>query len=420
MSQRILVLGSGDVGSAVAHRLFLTGADVVLADEAAPAAPRRGMAFTDAWFDGTATLEGVVGLLVADVGDLAAQCTVMDAIPCTAGTVREVAAAWRPDALVDARMRKRAVPEDLRALAPRVIGLGPGFTPGLNCSAAIETAWGDDLGAVLRERTPSKHTGESRSLDGVGRERFVYAPQAGVWRTHAHIGDKVLAGAEVGTLRGEGAGAVHAPLTGALRGLSHDGILVHAGQKLLEVDPRPEPDTHGLGTRPVAIARGVLRALGMDAGPADAFFGFEASYRETMDCMPMSMRHKLDRCGHKLSLAQWRTLSRAVREALVEVPDSPRHIARLRGFLQRRAEHAGWPEGHPVAAGAAADDPATVPMSVRERCAADGQRAPSATAWASLTPLQRYALTKLTQQGSLRNWRQAMAEFGLVGSRPES
>lgn len=29
MSTRILVLGSGDVGSAVAHRLFLSGGDVV-------------------------------------------------------------------------------------------------------------------------------------------------------------------------------------------------------------------------------------------------------------------------------------------------------------------------------------------------------------------------------------------------------
>ena len=33
MTLRILLLGGGDVGSAVAHRLYLHGADVVIADQ---------------------------------------------------------------------------------------------------------------------------------------------------------------------------------------------------------------------------------------------------------------------------------------------------------------------------------------------------------------------------------------------------
>lgn len=241
MDTRILVLGSGDIGSAVAHRLFLTGADVVLADEAAPAHPRRGMAFTDAWFDGTATLEGVVGLLVNDVDDLAGQCAAMDAIPCTAAAVPDIVAAWRPQALVDARMRKRAVPQDLRAWAAQTIGLRPGFAPGANCSLAIETAWGDDLGAVLSDRCASDLAGEPRPLDGAGRERFVYAPLSGVWRTDARIGDRVAADEQAGVLYSlDGEHAVHAPLQGALRGLTRDGVRVRAGQKLLEV-PRSGP-----------------------------------------------------------------------------------------------------------------------------------------------------------------------------------
>lgn len=376
MSTRILVLGSGDVGSAVGHRLFLSGADVVLADEAAPAHPRRGMAFTDAWFDGTATLEGVVGLLATDVGDLAAQCTVMVAISCTAAALAQVVAAWRPGSLAGARMRKRAAPDDLRVLVPQVIGLGPGFLPGIRCSMAIETAWGDEPGAVLRDRPASKLAGEPRTLDGVGRERFAYAPQGGVWRTAAHIGDKVPAAAQVGALQGcEGSCIVRAPLAGARRGLLHDGVAIRAGQKLLEVDPRPQPDTHGLGARPVALARGVPRALGMHVGQDDAFFGFEASYRESVGCIPMSMRRKLDRCGFKLPLAQWRQLPRTVREALVEAPDNPRPAARLHAFLSRRA--------------------------------------PLGAAWAALAPLQRYAVTKLSHRRNTRNWPLALAEFGL-------
>ena len=52
----VLVRGVGDVGSAVAAVLFRTRYRVALHDEPAPATPRRGMAFTDAVFDGVAVL----------------------------------------------------------------------------------------------------------------------------------------------------------------------------------------------------------------------------------------------------------------------------------------------------------------------------------------------------------------------------
>ena len=56
---RVLIRGSGDVGSAVAHLLQGHGHEVVIQDVATPAAPRRGMAFADAFFDGVCELEGV-------------------------------------------------------------------------------------------------------------------------------------------------------------------------------------------------------------------------------------------------------------------------------------------------------------------------------------------------------------------------
>ena len=73
MTQRILVLGSGDVGSAVAHQLFVQGIDIVLLDDPAPAHLRRGMAFADAWFDGTDMLDGVVARWVPGLDDLVEQ-----------------------------------------------------------------------------------------------------------------------------------------------------------------------------------------------------------------------------------------------------------------------------------------------------------------------------------------------------------
>ena len=54
----VIVLGCGDVGSAVAFELHIAGFAVVLIDEADPAWHRRGMAFTNAWYVGNAELDG--------------------------------------------------------------------------------------------------------------------------------------------------------------------------------------------------------------------------------------------------------------------------------------------------------------------------------------------------------------------------
>jgi hypothetical protein len=159
------------------------------------------------------------------------------------------------------------------------------------------------------------------------------------------------------------------------------------------------------------------RALGFPCDLASAFFGFETAYRATLDCIPMSMRAKLDRCRLKLSLAQWRTLPLAVRETLREAPvHRPDHVERLSRFLRRRAEQSGWSDMPAVPADAAADIPGVVSEAVSARCIAGGRTPPSATQWAALAPLQRYALIKLAGQRSGRNWNQALAEFGIVES----
>ena len=56
---RVLVRGSGDIGSAVAYRVFQSGYEVVIHDSPEPATTRRRMSFTDAVFDGRAKLDGV-------------------------------------------------------------------------------------------------------------------------------------------------------------------------------------------------------------------------------------------------------------------------------------------------------------------------------------------------------------------------
>src|SRR5580704_15737488 len=114
----VLVRGAGDVGSAVAAVLFRAGYAVALHDEPAPAAPRRGMAFADAVFDGAAGLDGLTALRVDISAELRDALPAREVVPVTVAPFSQTleAAAW--SAVIDARMRKRAVPESQRGMAP--------------------------------------------------------------------------------------------------------------------------------------------------------------------------------------------------------------------------------------------------------------------------------------------------------------
>jgi xanthine dehydrogenase accessory factor len=255
----VLVRGSGDVGSAVAVVLHRAGHGVAIHEIAAPSAPRRGMAFADAVFDGEATLDGVPARRIDDLAELAEAVGGREVIAVTTAELADVLTALAPGVLVDARMRKRARPEPQRHLAPLTIGLGPNVVAGETTHLAIETQWGDDLGKVLAAGATRELGGEPRSFEGHGRDRFVYAPVAGVLRTQAQIAQRVSAGEIVATIGDE---PLAAPLDGILRGLTHDGVEVAAGTKVVEVDPRGDVSkVTGLGARPRRIGDGVLRAI---------------------------------------------------------------------------------------------------------------------------------------------------------------
>ena len=254
----VLVRGSGDVGSAVAHRLYSAGYAVAIHDGPAPTTSRRTMAFTDAIFDGQVTLAGLTATRVGSLTQAAALLTTRTAMPVIVGDFVATLAALTPAVLIDARMRKRVTPSAQRGLAPLTLGLGPNFIAGETIDLAIETAWGDDLGAVIAQGSTRPLAGEPRALSGHARDRFVYAPANGTFHTDRQIGDTIVVGEIVARL---GSLALAAPLTGTLRGLTHDAVPVTVGTKVIEIDPRGGSVPHGLGERPARIAAGVLRAV---------------------------------------------------------------------------------------------------------------------------------------------------------------
>lgn len=255
----ILVRGTGDVGSAVAHALFRAGHRVVLHDVPMPAHLRRGMSFTDVLFNGDAELDGVRAKHSQGLDALRHMVKCGRAIPVVDIGLRAVVQAIKPDVVVDARMQKRQTAEKQRGLAPLTIGLGPQFVAGKDADVAVETAWGEHLGAVIKSGPTLALAGEPADLGGHRRDRFVYAPVAGRFHTNLNIGDHVAAGEEVARV---GARRLTAPLSGCLRGLTREGAWAEVGAKVIEVDPRGDSAlVRGLGERPSRIAAGVLQAV---------------------------------------------------------------------------------------------------------------------------------------------------------------
>ena len=255
---RVLVRGTGDIGSAVAHRLFSDGHSVALHDEPRPTTTRRGMAFADAVFDGRAELAGIAAIRVEGRAAVGTYLIAHEVIPVLVGDFATALALAVPDVLVDARMRKRSQPEVQRGLAPLTVGLGPNFVAGETVDVAVETSW-EALGEVIRAGATRPLAGEPRAIAGHARDRYRYAPHAGIFHTASTIGERVAAGQPIACIETT---PLTAPLSGVIRGLIYDGVGVAAGTKVIEIDPRGDgAAVRGIGERPARIAAGVGYAI---------------------------------------------------------------------------------------------------------------------------------------------------------------
>jgi xanthine dehydrogenase accessory factor len=255
---RVLVQGAGDIGSAIAHRLFREGYEVVIHDNPQPTTTRRGMAFADAIFVGRASLEGVEGILCDDWQRIERSIGEHAAIPIYTRPLGPLLIALAPTVLVDARMQKHSAPEVQRRRARFTIGLGPDLVAGHHADVIIETSW-EDLGRVITLGSSLPLRGEPREIEGHARDRYVYASIDGVFHTKAKIGDVVEQGEVVAEV---GPAGLLAPIAGVLRGLTRDGVLVTARTKVVEIDPRGRTaELHGIAERPPRIADGVLTAI---------------------------------------------------------------------------------------------------------------------------------------------------------------
>jgi hypothetical protein len=147
------------------------------------------------------------------------------------------------------------------------------------------------------------------------------------------------------------------------------------------------------------------------------FFKFEADFVESLRCIPMQVRMKLDTCGIKLKLTHWHQFSQQERQELVEMPcTTGEEIEAYRQYLQQRVmNYTGIPASDlPVEAHPAWMDTTIIPPSVQEKAQEFGLDLTSHQ-WATLTPEKRFALIKLSRSShENKNFLPALKEFQLV------
>ncbi|WP_017315407.1 nitrate reductase associated protein [Mastigocladopsis repens] len=147
------------------------------------------------------------------------------------------------------------------------------------------------------------------------------------------------------------------------------------------------------------------------------FFQFEADFVDSLRCIPMQVRCKLDTSGIKLKLSDWSHLTIGEREALVQLPcTTEAEIQAYKEYLQNLIlQHTGTlPAPLPIEPHPAWADANTVPINIQEK-AQEFNVTLSPQQWAELTPLQRFALIKLSRPGhENQNFPKALKEFHLL------
>ena len=146
------------------------------------------------------------------------------------------------------------------------------------------------------------------------------------------------------------------------------------------------------------------------------FFQFEADFVDSLRCIPMQVRFKLDTCGIKLKLADWTHFSEAERQAIALQPCTT--TTEIQSYRQRLLylvqKYTGYKaKDLPIEAKPEWMDDTNIPAILQEKAQEIGATL-TVQQWQNLTSLQRFALIKLSRPShENKNFVPAMQEFQL-------
>lgn len=253
----ILIRGAGDLASGIALRLYHANFQVVMTDLPRPTAIRRSVCFSQAIVHGSTKVEDVTAVFAPSAEAVPALLK-EGKIPVLADPDLNCLEALHPEVVVDAILAKRNLGTTIHQ-APCVIGVGPGFTAGLDCHCVVETMRGHDLGRVITEGSAFPNTNIPGLIGGFSGERVLRAPAEGEFRQVLEIGTMVEEGDIAGWV---GTEPMRCQIGGILRGILPDGTPVHPGMKAGDVDPRGERSyCYRVSDKALAIGGGVLEAI---------------------------------------------------------------------------------------------------------------------------------------------------------------
>lgn len=253
----IVVRSGGDLGTAVAHKLFRSGFRVLITEIPEPLAIRRQVAFCEAVFERESIVEGVSCQRIESLEQLES-CFRSGKLPLLVDATAECIQELKPVCVIDAILAKRNLNTSMD-MAPFTIGLGPGFTAGQDVHAVIETNRGHHLGRILYQGSAQANTGIPGIINGYGAERVLRAPIAGTVQVIRGIGSLVQ---EQDVILKVGDAEVRTLIAGVVRGCIRDGVSVPSGMKIGDVDPRGNLENcDTISDKARCIAGGVLEAV---------------------------------------------------------------------------------------------------------------------------------------------------------------
>lgn len=253
----ILIKGAGDLATGIAHRLFQCGFRIVMTEIAQPTTVRCTVAFSQAVYNGSAQVEGVTARLASCAQEVL-QIAEQGEIPVVVDAQAELVPLLKPDVLVDAVIAKRNIGTKMTDAAV-VVGVGPGFTAGVDCHAVVETKRGHDLGRVLYDGWAVENTGIPGNIGGYTVERIIRAGADGCFVPVAGIGQIVKKGDIVAEVNGV---STAAQIDGVVRGMLPAGTPVHKGMKSGDIDPRGEAGyCFSISDKARSIGGGVVEAV---------------------------------------------------------------------------------------------------------------------------------------------------------------
>ena len=175
----VIIRGAGDLATGIALRLKRAHISVIMTDIPAPTAIRRTVAFSQAIVLGETKVEDVTARRV-ETPEAAMALLQENVVPVLADPEGACISILKPDAVVDAILAKRNLGTRITD-APVVIGVGPGFTAGVDCHAVVETMRGHDLGRLLTEGGAIPNTGVPGDVGGYTIQRIIRAPADGAF-----------------------------------------------------------------------------------------------------------------------------------------------------------------------------------------------------------------------------------------------